>query len=396
MKQGFYIFFYKRIKIEWVCVVLASLAYFLYCAKYFVKKTFARSRIVTMTTENAREIITKLYPKLEMTAERVNLPIDSGLDLSVIMPIYNYENLIEQTIDAALNQKTSYKYELILVDDGSNQAAKDILEKYKQNPIVKVIHQENGGIGAARNTGLNNARGRYLMFIDCDDVVHDDIIETLMSKAYEKDLDMVMCGHNLSKQTDGKVVSVTPNVYPKYNLMRYTDGDYLWNFPGLPWCKVYKREIFDSVRFIPGYWYEDTIIHFLAFRFVKSFEYIPEVKYEYRWYEKNFSHVQSKAPDRSVQRYWILERCIEETEAMGLSKDVIFYKLLLRHLGSFYYNTFSNMDYDAVDAMFLLGAELLQKYKPTEKYHLPYALKQIESALLRRDIELWKLATTIQ
>lgn len=396
MKQGFYIFFYKRIKIEWACVVLASLAYFLYCAKYFLQKLFVKHRKVTLDAATAREIISGLYPKTEDKAERVNLPTEAEVDLSVIMPIYNYENLIGQTIEAALNQKTRFKYELILVDDGSNQAAKDILERYKQNPIVKVIHQENGGIGAARNTGLNNARGRYLMFIDCDDIVHDDIIETLMSVATEKDLDMVMCGHNLSKQSDGHVLSVTPNIYPKYNLMNYRDGDYLWNFPGLPWCKVYKREIFDSVRFIPGYWYEDTIIHFLAFRFVKSFEYIPEVKYEYRWYEKNFSHIQSKAPDRSVQRYWILERCIEETEIMDLPRDVVFYKLLLRHLGSFYYNTFSNMDTQAVDAMFVLGSELLKKYKPEEPYHLPYALKQIERALLSRDIELWKLAVTIQ
>ncbi|MBR6563219.1 MAG: glycosyltransferase family 2 protein [Clostridia bacterium] len=396
MKQGFYIFFYKRIRIEWICVVLATLAYFLYCAKYFLKRLFAPSRIVTLDASEARDIISRLYPRTDEPVSRVNLPLDDSIDLSVIMPIYNYEDLIGQTIDAALNQKTRFNYELILVDDGSDQPAKEILKRYKDDPRVRVIHRENGGIGAARNTGLDNARGRYYMFIDCDDIVHEDIVETLMSVAVEKDLDMVMCGHNLSKQADGRVLSVTPNIYPKYNLMRYKDGDYLWNFPGLPWCKVYKREIFDSVRFIPGYWYEDTIIHFLAFRFVKSFEYIPKVKYEYRWYEKNFSHIQSKAPDRSVQRYWILERCIEETEAMGLPRDVVFYKLLLRHLGSFYYNTFANMDSDAVDAMFVLGSELLKKYKPIERYRLPYALKQIERALLSRDIERWKLATTIQ
>lgn len=395
MKQGFYIFFYKRIPIEWVCVVLSTLAYFLYCAKYFFKKMLVSHSKATMDVDKARAIVEGLYPKTETLAEAVNLPL-GDVDLSIIMPIYNYEDLIEQTINAALNQKTKYKFELILVDDGSNQPAKDILEKYKSNPLVKVIHQENGGIGTARNTGLNNACGRYYMFIDCDDIVHDDIVETLMSVAVEKDLDMVMCGHNLSKQSDGKVLSVTPNIYPKYNLMGYKDGDYLWNFPGLPWCKVYKREIFEKVRFLPGYWYEDTIIHFHVFRFVKSFEYIPEVKYEYRWYEKNFSHIQTKAPDRAVQRYWILERSIEETEKMGLPCDVVFYKLLLRHLGSYYYNTFSNMTPDAVEAMFVLGASLLEKYKPNEKYHLPYALKEIERALLGRDIEHWKLATTIQ
>ncbi len=396
MKQGMYLFFYKRIPIETVCIVLANLVYFLYCAKYFVKKLFVKSRAVSMDTTEARDIITKLYPRIDTAAETINLPIDEKVDLSIIMPIYNYETLIEQTIDAALDQKTRFRYELILVDDGSNQPAKDILEKYKSNPTVKVIHQKNGGIGVARNTGLNNACGRYIMFIDCDDIVHNDIVETLMSAATEKNLDMAMCGHNLSKQSNGQVLSVTPNIYPKHNLMNYKDGDYLWNFPGLPWCKVYKREIFEQIRFLPGYWYEDTIMQFLVFRLVKSFEYIPEVKYEYRWYENNFSHVQSKSPDRAVQRYWFLERCIEETEKLNLPCDVIFYKILLRHLGSYYYYTFSKMDSEAVDAMFVLGSEMLKKYKPAERYHLPYALKQIEKALLSGDIEHWKLAVSIQ
>ncbi len=396
MKQGFYTFFYKRLPNEKICVILATLAYFAYCAAFFVKKTFTKKRIVTMDPSVAKEIITAKYPKIETRAEVVNLPLDENLDLSIIMPIYNYEDLIEQTISAALNQKTKYNYELILVDDGSRQPAKDILEKFKSHPKVKVIHQENGGIGAARNTGLNNASGRYYMFIDCDDIVHDDIVETLLSKAYKNDLDMAICAHNLSKESGGKITSVTPNIYPKYNLMRYKDGDYLWNYPGLPWCKVYKREMFENIRFLPDYWYEDTIIHFLVFRLCKTFEYIPEVKYEYRWYEKNFSHIQTKAPDRAVQRYWMLERCIEDTVRFGLDTGVIFYKLLLRHLGSFYYYNVSNMDEEAVNAMFVLASELLKKYVPKEKYHLPYALKQLEKALLTNNIELWKLACTIQ
>ena len=160
MKQGFYIFFYKRIRIEWICVVLATLAYFLYCAKYFLKRLFAPSRIVTLDASEARDIISRLYPRTDEPVSRVNLPLDDSIDLSVIMPIYNYEDLIGQTIDAALNQKTRFNYELILVDDGSDQPAKDILKRYKDDPRVRVIHRENGGIGAARNTGLDNARGR--------------------------------------------------------------------------------------------------------------------------------------------------------------------------------------------------------------------------------------------
>ncbi len=396
MKQGFYLFFHKRIPVEWICVALSNMAYFLYCVKFWFKKLTRTKRKVEMDREEALKIVEDLYPYVTDKAEVINHPLDENIDLSVIIPIYNYENLIEGMIESVLNQKTKYTYEVILVDDGSRQPAKDILEKYKGRPFVKVIHQENGGIGVARNTGLNNASGRYFMFIDCDDTVHDDIVECLMSEAYKNDRDMVMCAHNLSKEKDGKIFSITPNIYPKYNLMGYKDGDYLWNFAGLPWCKVYKREMFENIRFIPGYWYEDTIIHFLVFRLCHSFEYIPEVKYEYRWYENNFSHTQSKAPKRSVQRYWMLLRCIEETEKLGLEKDVIFYKLLLRHLGSFYYRDLENIGNEAIDALYFLGRELLVKYRPSEKYTLSYALKQIEKGLLENDIELWKLACPIQ
>jgi glycosyltransferase involved in cell wall biosynthesis len=396
MKHGFYFFFYKKIPVEWICVILANMAYFLYCFKFVFKKLKMKNRKVDIPREQAIKTIEKLYPYVDTKAEIINQPLDEKIDLSVIIPIYNYENLIEGTIEAILNQKTKYTYEVILVDDGSKQPAKDILEKYKGRPLIKVIHQENGGIGVARNTGLNNASGRYYMFIDCDDTVHDDIVECLMNEAVKNDYDIVMCAHNLSKEKEGKVYSVNPNVYPKYNLLGYRDGDYIWNFAGLPWCKVYKREIFENIRFLPGYWYEDTIIHFLVFRMCKSFKYVPEAKYEYRWYENNFSHTQSKAPKRSVQRYWILLRCIEETERLGLPKDVIFYKLLLRHLGSFYYNDFATLEPKAVDCLFLLGRELLLKYRPKEKYSLPYALKNIEKGLIEGNIELWKLACSIQ
>lgn len=349
-----------------------------------------------MDTNVAIEHITKLYPKVETKAVIDNKDVDNSVDLSIIMPIYNYEDIIEGTINSVLAQKTRFNYELILVDDGSNQPAKDILKKFESHSQVRIIYQENGGIGVARNTGLNHAVGKYIMFIDCDDTVHNDIVELLMTAAYKNDLDMVMCAHNLSKERNGIITDITPNIYPQYNLMGYKDGDYLMNFPGLPWCKVYKREMFEKVRFLPGYWYEDTIVQFLLFRLCKSFEYIPKVEYEYRWYEKNFSHIQTKAPDRVVQRYWILERIIEESENIGLKKDVVFYKLLLRHVGCHYVNSFDNLENFTVEALFSLAVDLIKKYKPNEKYHLPYALKELEKSLLSGDINGWKLATTIQ
>ncbi|MGN1433969.1 MAG: glycosyltransferase family 2 protein [Ruminococcus sp.] len=348
-----------------------------------------------MTAEEAHKIIDEVYPKPNSNPEYINPEIDENLDLSVIIPVYNYADILEDNIKSILNQKTTYNYEVIFVDDGSTDGAGDILKKYENHPGVKLIFQKNGGIGAARNTGINNANGRYIMFIDCDDTVHDNIIEVLMSEAYAKDCDMVMAAHNLVKERNNQVYAVIPNIYPQRNLSGYKNGDSIMNYAGLPWGKVYKRELWNDVRFFPGYWYEDTIIIFLLFSQCKKFSYIPEVIYEYKWYENNFSHTQTGSKNlKAIDFYWLLREILTQYEKMGLERNNALYTLVLRHISSYYYSKVSNMDDKVLTALFVLAKELYLDYKPKEKVRLPYMLRQIEKAFDRNDIELWKLASS--
>lgn len=350
-----------------------------------------------MTAEQAHNIIDKVYSLPVSNPEYINPVIDSDLDLSVIIPVYNYADILEENIESILNQKTKYKYQVIFVDDGSTDGARDILKKYEKNPKVKLIFQKNSGIGAARNTGINNASGKYLMFIDCDDTVHNDIIEMLMDEAYQNDYDMVMAAHNLVKEKDGKVFNVIPNIYPKSNLVGYKNGDDIMNLAGLPWCKVYKRALWNDVRFFPGFWYEDTIIQFLIFTNCKKYSYLQKVEYEYRWYEKNFSHTQGgKNNVKAIDSYGILLKIIEKYIENGQKCDEVFYTLLLRHLSTYYYSLFTNYEKDLVEALFTVAAEMIEKYKPEKKVKLPYILRQVEKSFDNKDIELWKLASCYQ
>ena len=93
--------------------------------------------------------------------------------LSIIVPVYNVENYIKECIESILIQNLD-NYEIILVDDGSKDESGNICEQYKSD-IIKVIHQENRGLSGARNTGIRNASGEYLMFIDSDDFINKDI-----------------------------------------------------------------------------------------------------------------------------------------------------------------------------------------------------------------------------
>lgn len=397
MKHGIYFRFYRMFHYETICCVLAGLAYFLYCIKFFIKKILRRRVKSTMTADEAHKIINEVYPRPESEPKYINPEIDENLDLSIVIPVYNYADVLEDNIKSVLNQKTKYKFEVIFVDDGSTDGAKDILRKYENHQNVKIISQENGGIGAARNTGIDNANGKYLMFVDCDDIVHDDIVETLMSKAYEQDLDMVVVAHNLVKEKGGEVYEIVPNVYPQKNLIGYKNGDEIMNMPGLPWAKAYKRELWNNVRFFPGYWYEDTIIQFLIFPQVKSYSYIPKVEYEYKWYENNFSHTQSGSKRvKCIDSYWILIEILSVYEKMGLPNDAKLYTLLIRHLSTYYYTLIKGLDESVVEALYVVACEMLSKYEDSRTDNLPYIIKNAETALENNDIELWKLSSFYQ
>ena len=397
MIYGFYFRFYGKFHNSVFSSALAKLAYMLYCCVFFLKKLRHKRVSVDVNIDDARNIVNGIHPRLDSHPVYENKPIDDNIDLSIVVPVYNYVDIIESNIDSILNQKTEYNYQLIIVDDGSTDGAADVLKKYADNPKVKLIFQKNAGIGAARNTGINNADGKYLMFVDCDDIVHDDIVETLINKAYSENYDMVMCAHNLSKERNGAIYEIVPNVYPKYNLIGYKNGDEIMNLAGLPWCKAYKREIWNNVRFFPGYWYEDTIIQFLIFMQCKNYAYIPKIEYEYKWYEKNFSHTQgNSANPKSIDTYWLLIEILEQYKKNNMPVDDRLYTLVLRHISTYYYSSVKNLDSKVVEALFVLAKDLYSEYKPNHKVKLPFMLRQVEKSFGNNDIELWKLASCYQ
>ena len=397
MIHGLYFRFYQKFNNVFFACVLAKVAYCVYCSLFFVKKIKHKKRPVSKNSKEALDLINRTYPRLNSKPVYSNPSINSEIDLSVVIPVYNYADIIEKNIDAILNQKTKYNYRVIIVDDGSTDGAADIIRQYQDNPKVKLIFQKNAGIGAARNTGINAADGKYLMFIDCDDVVHEDIVEVLMNKAYSEEYDMVMCAHNLSKERNGKVYQIIPNIYPSYNLMGYKNGDEIMNLAGLPWGKVYKRELWNDIRFFPGYWYEDTIIQFLVFPKCNRYAYIPKVEYEYKWYEKNFSHIQGDSTRiKTIDSYWILIEILNHYGEIGLPCDDALYTLVLRHISSYYYSSIKGLDAPLIEALFVLAGKIYKNYKPQHKVKLPFMLRQVEKAFDNNDIGLWKLASCYQ
>lgn len=139
--------------------------------------------------------------------------------ISVIVPVYNTEKYLNHCIDSILNQTYS-DLELILVDDGSADGCPAICDMYAgQDPRVRVIHKENGGVCSARNAGLDAARGDYIAFVDSDDYIDPAMYEKMMAQALEYDCDVVMC--DCVKEYPGEAKLYThdiPGGY--YDLMR--------------------------------------------------------------------------------------------------------------------------------------------------------------------------------
>lgn len=111
--------------------------------------------------------------------------------MSIIIPCYNVEKYVRECIESVLNQKTQFKYEVILINDGSQDNTLNILKEYEDRDNVVLIDQKNKGFSGARNTGLQYVQGEYLMFVDSDDRLAENAIENLLSVAYKENYEIV-------------------------------------------------------------------------------------------------------------------------------------------------------------------------------------------------------------
>ena len=175
------------------------------------------------------------------------------MKVSVIVPVYNVEKYLEKCLSSLVNQ-TLEEIEIIVVNDGTKDNSQTIIDKYvKEYPKkVKGYIKENGGLSSARNYGLRFAKGEYIGFVDSDDYVELDMFEKMHNKAINNNYDIVVCDTIEVDENNGN------KVYKKSNL-NYSNNDvknYLIS-PPMACTRLYKRFIFDELKFEKGIFYED-------------------------------------------------------------------------------------------------------------------------------------------
>lgn len=162
--------------------------------------------------------------------------------ISVIVPAYNAERTINRCIDSILSQ-TYKNIEIIIINDGSKDETENKCKKYLQNEKIKYIKIENSGVSNARNIGIENATGKYIVFVDSDDYLENIMIEELY-KNINDGIDLVICGKNLVT-TEGIIqenIDIDNNIFTKEDFIKIYKSKIL----NPPYCKLYKAEIINK------------------------------------------------------------------------------------------------------------------------------------------------------
>ena len=214
--------------------------------------------------------------------------------ISVMIPVYNAKDFLEDSIGSLLNQ-TFEDFELLCVNDGSKDNSLEILNDFaKKDSRVKVIDKENGGCGSARNRALDEARGDYIYFFDPDDKIPLNTFEEAYKSAISNDSDMVVFKANVFNDVEG-----INNKQVYFNYARFFKGknlnhftfDYTYeksivlNNSLAPWSKLYKKEFldaYDDFRFDMGIAFDDVPFHVKSVLRAKKISYINKVLYHYR------------------------------------------------------------------------------------------------------------------
>lgn len=204
-------------------------------------------------------------------------------NISVIVPVYNVEAFLHRCVDSILAQ--SYPdFELILVDDGSPDGSGKICDDYAgRDSRVQVIHQENGGLSAARNAGIDwvfaNSSSRWLAFVDSDDWVHPDYLKILYETAEKTLCRLSACDYF---RTSGEDFPSQPcQAAMQVRSDDYFCGSFHQGSPAVAWNKLYHRSLFKDLRYPVGKLHEDEFTTFRAVYQAQKVGVSPMVLYAY-------------------------------------------------------------------------------------------------------------------
>lgn len=221
--------------------------------------------------------------------------------ISVIVPVYNVSSYLKRCVDSLVHQSYD-NLEIILVDDGSTDDSASICDEYAScDTRIRVIHQENIGLSGARNIGLDKATGRFVFFCDSDDFLRMDALEKMLKQLKRDHSDVVACGIDPVYDEGGKHTEETgfstdtkPGRWSgPESVVQMMRGS---NVCSVAWNKLYKRILFDGIRFPLNIQNEDEATTYKILYRAKMVSFIPDKLYKY--YQRDDSIIHQELNDR--------------------------------------------------------------------------------------------------
>lgn len=209
--------------------------------------------------------------------------------ISVIVPVYNVETYLEECLDSIQNQ-TYTDFEVLLVNDGSTDRSKAICERYcKENRRFHLLNQENQGLSATRNTGVAASRGEFIVFVDSDDMILANYLETLMHYMRE-DVDIVESQFTVSNEEFLAKSFKEPSILFEGNSQEAVKifPKHVLNVNAV--TKLYRRSIVEAVPYIDGVIFEDVYCGIGMLKYIRKIIKIDYKGYYYRQHQASIMH----------------------------------------------------------------------------------------------------------
>lgn len=287
---------------------------------------FSGDRSPLPAPEEAASLLQELRPDAGRSALR-ETPLSEAepfCGVDVIIPVYNAGAFLRPCLDSVFSQKTLFPFRVIAVDDGSTDGSGAVLDAWA-DPRLTVIHQENRGAAAARNRGIDASRSRWLFFLDADDLMSPDCLQTLLDKTVEAGAILAEAAYCTIDDT-GKKLTDCPHEAGPMDPRRCT---------GYPPGKLWDRSLFRDVCFPAGYCFEDSVLAQLLLPLAERSGLpvlgISSESFRYRMHRSSAGHT-SRGSEKSLDSLWVTLSLWKDRQALGLPSDQGYYEYLLNML----------------------------------------------------------------
>ncbi len=343
----------------------------------FYNITQPKDCIVDYDLKDLEEYVSSIHPDTGGGCLCENTIEEPSCDLQIIVPVYNVEKYLRECVESILNQKTNYTYHVVIVNDGSTDGSRKILEEYLTDSRVTIIDKENGGLSSARNAALKKIYGKYITFVDSDDRLPQGAIQALMTVANDNDADLVRGGYSYFR-ANGKIID------NKYKDERVSP----FNTAGFAWGMVYKNKIWRNICFPHGYWYEDTNCFIVSLLSNTAYT-ISSIVYEYRLNDQGITHI-GIGNKKSIDSFYVTRRVLADIKELGKIDCQELYECMLHQLVTNFIRIVDLGNSKLDKAVFLLSCDIIESYFPKMQSKTAFG-KQVEEIIRNRDFKHFRL-----